>query len=341
MRTIRYFVICLLAVTHHLTEDAAAQGIHFSQYYNAPLLLNPANTALMPETDYRAGINYRKQWASVPVPYTTTSVFTDFQAFRNANETNWLGVGAALWNDKAGDGNLSLTRVEALVAYHIQTGYSTMISVGLSGAYAQRSVDFSKLTFDQQWNGFTFDRTQATGETGYTGKTNFLDVSAGVNLAYFPNENVYIKIGAGLAHLTQPKESFYGQTNTLGLRPTGNIDVMLKLNPILILNPSVYYTTQKGASELLYGTLLRFHVSSSASYNMQCIVGGYHRWNEALIANFGIQYEQWRLMAGYDFTLSTLTVNNQSKGAFELSLVYEGVYGDHSRTRRTYNCPRF
>ncbi len=100
----------------------SAQGMHFSQYFNAPLLLNPANTALSPEADYRVGVNYRQQWAAVPVPYNTFAVYGDLQVLRNRNETNWLGLGAAVWNDVAGQGQLTLTRAEAFLAYHIQMG---------------------------------------------------------------------------------------------------------------------------------------------------------------------------------------------------------------------------
>src|SRR5687768_13145294 len=98
-RKLRYIGIALAIFAG--AGDAAAQGIHFSQYYNAPILLNPANTALMPEADYRVGFNYRKQWASIPVPYKTTSAYADFQAMRTRNESNWLGVGVGFFSDKA------------------------------------------------------------------------------------------------------------------------------------------------------------------------------------------------------------------------------------------------
>src|SRR5688572_11237773 len=96
-------VKCLLAGVFALffSSQATGQGLHFSQYYNAPLLLNPANTALMPESDYRIGVNYRQQWAAIPVPYKTISAYADFQALRNKNLTNWMGLGLAFWNDKA------------------------------------------------------------------------------------------------------------------------------------------------------------------------------------------------------------------------------------------------
>mgnify|MGYP000843840980 CR=1 FL=1 len=325
--------------------SSLGQGMHFSQYYNAPLLLNPANTALMPDNDFRVGVNYRNQWASVPVPFRTYSVYGDLQAMRNRNYTNWLGLGFAFWNDKAGDGDLSLSRIEMNVAYHVQMGEVAMISAGVSAANVQRTVDFNKLTFDAQWDGFRFDPSKINGENGYSARTSFFDVGAGINFAYFPNENTYLKIGLGAAHLTQPKESFFGQENKLGIRPTGNIDLMVKLNPAIILNPSVYYTTQKGAMELLYGTLFRVNVSNAdKGYNRPTttlILGAFHRWNEALVGTIGLQYGPFKFMSSYDFTLSSLSGANKGRGAFEIGMVYEGVYGELSRSRQSYNCPRF
>lgn len=60
-------------------NTAHTQSMHFSQYYNAPLLLNPANTALTPEYDYRVGGNYRNQWSALPVPFNTIDGFFDLK----------------------------------------------------------------------------------------------------------------------------------------------------------------------------------------------------------------------------------------------------------------------
>ena len=59
------------------TTSLFGQGLHFSQYYNAPMLINPANTGLIEDYDWRAGVNYRNQGATIPIPYNTSSVFAD------------------------------------------------------------------------------------------------------------------------------------------------------------------------------------------------------------------------------------------------------------------------
>jgi hypothetical protein len=53
------FTVCFLLLTGITALNAVdAQDLHFSQYFNAPLLTNPANTGFEPDADYRVGINY-------------------------------------------------------------------------------------------------------------------------------------------------------------------------------------------------------------------------------------------------------------------------------------------
>ena len=333
-------LFCLLPFTFCMSP-ATAQGLHFSQYYNAPMLTSPANTGLMSDKDYRVGANYRSQWAVVPVPFHSFSLFGDMQIFRRRNGTNWLGIGGAMFTDKAGDGNLSLTRWEGFAAYHIQLGEFQMVSVGLSAAAVERSVDFGKLTFDTQWDGFVFNNTLPNGEKGTLSKANYTDVGAGINYAIFPNELVYIKIGASMAHINQPKESFYGQENKLGMRPTGYIDMLARIGQRVIINPSVYYTTQKSASEIMYGSLVSINVGGVEA-DGSLIIGAYHRWNEAIVGTFGYDWNGLRVMASYDYTMSQLGDYINHNGALELGLRWQGSYKDNSaRDRRAYNCPRF
>lgn len=337
-RLCTYVGIMLVAMQLHY-NNANAQGMHFSQYYNAPMLLNPANTALTSDADYRLGVNYRSQWASLPVPFNTFSAFGDFQVLRNRNLTNWLGLGLAMFNDKAGDGQLALSRYEGFVAYHIQTGNFSMFSVGGSCAYVQRSVDYSKLSFDRQWDGFKFDPSLSTDETGYTDKTDFIDVAAGINYAYYPNEFTYIKLGIGVSHVNTPKESFYSQNNTIAMRPTANLDAIFVASETFTINPSLYYTRQATAQELMYGAQIKAYISEDNMGNpTNIILGLYHRYGDALVGVLGFQWAGVKFVTSYDFTMSSLSPNIKSNGAIEFALIYEGSYhGDRDKM----NCPRF
>ena len=322
------------------------QSMHFSQYYNAPLLLNPANTALMPDNDYRAGINYRNQWAVIPVPYNTFSGFTDFKIGGNKNNethNNWLGIGLAFFNDKAGAGNLALNEMQGSIAYHLQLNSFTMLSLGISGAYVERSVNYDNLTFDTQWDGYTFNTHMANGEKTGIIKTNYYSIGTGVNFAWFPNENVYIKLGGSLLNVNKPTESFYHSNNQVGYRPVGDLDLLFRTGPSLIINPSIYFTTQAGATELVYGSLFRTLLGENSNHlPTQLILGLYNRWNDAIIGTAGFQVAQVQFMMSYDFTVSTLAPYNGAYGALEFSLIYQGLYNKNNKgLKKMYSCPRF
>ncbi len=332
--------ICIL-----YSSLAIGQSMHFTQYYNAPMLLNPANTALLPSDDYRLGMNYRNQWAAVPVPYNTFSAFGDFKVGgnrENTNHNNWLGIGVALFNDKAGDGNLSLLQFQGSLAYHLQLSEFTMISLGLSGAMVQRSVNYDNLTFDAQWDGVTFNRQIANGEKVGIIKTSYYTIGAGGNFAWFPNENVYVKLGGSALNINTPNETFYKSTNPVGLRPIGDLDVVWRVSQSVIANPSVYYTTQNAASELVAGSQFRVLLSSRNTTPTELILGMYTRLGDAIIGLAGFKLGPVQFEASYDFTTSALTPYNASYGAMEFSLIYQQPYGKNKdRIQKQFTCPRF
>ena len=331
-------LICLVAAS-----PANSQSMHFSQYYNAPLLLNPANTALMPEYDYRVGGNYRNQWAVLPVPYTTMSAFGDLKIGGNSGgpHNNWLGIGGAIFNDEAGSASLSLLQLQGSLAYHLHMSQHTMLSFGGSGAYVQRSVNFSALSFDAQWDGFNFNSNLPNSEKQGILKTNYTTVAAGFNLAYFPNEAVYIKLGGSVSNINQPIETFYNNQNQIGMRPIGNLDVLVRTGPDLIINPSVYFTTQNTASELVLGSLTRTNLSSARDGRAsELLLGLYYRVNDAVIGAAGYKIGGLQIMASYDLTVSSLAPYNAGYGAMELSLTYGGTYSKN-KGNTMYSCPRF
>lgn len=342
---LRYIITKVAIALCAFSGIVNAQSIHFSQYYNAPALLNPANTGLMPDYDYRVGANYRNQWSTLPVPFNTIAGYFDLKvgANRDGEHPNWLGLGGSIFSDKAGNGELSLTQFQGSMAYHLHLSPTSMLSFGGSAAYVQRSVNYDKLTFDQQWDGFEFNGRMPNGEQNSLIKTNFLTIAAGANLAFFPNEGVYIKLGTGIANVNSPVESFYGGSNALGMRPIANLDVSFRAGENVIINPSAYYSTQKGATEIIGGTLARVNLGGDRNeVSNQLILGFYDRLNDAAIGVAGYQHGGLQIMANYDFTMSGLAPYNTAYGAMEFSLVWGGNYSNQNAgVRKMFACPRF
>lgn len=341
-----WFTLIGLACITLMVYETQAQGLHFSQYFNTPSMTNPSNTGLTHTSDYRVSGVYRNQWAKLPVPFSTYGVTVDFQAFRNQFESNWLGIGMSFFYDKAGTGNLSLSKSDLYIAYHVQAGEHMIFSVGAYAGYGARSVDRTLLTFDRQWNGMYIDPTLPNGELSDMAKTSYIDAGAGISLSIMPSESAYIRMGVGVAHVNQPKETFYSMVNKIGIRPSANLEGVFNISEYLTLSPSAYYSMQKGASELMFGTLLSI-LASSPGYkhndntSTYIYFGAYNRWADALSFLVGLGYGELKFFFSYDFSTSGIKHYNGSTGAVELGIKIEGMYGEKSKGRNSFTCPRF
>lgn len=318
------------------------QGLHFSQISSAPLFLNPSNTGLLPYDNYRVGAHYRNQWNTVPVNYTTIAAFGDLQLLKNENETSWFGLGGAFYSDRAGDGILSLSQIQLSLAYHIKTSYTSMLSIGFGGSYKQRTLDFSKLSYDVQWNGFSFDRSSPNHEPFKYESTRFWDLSAGLNYALFPNDFFYAKFGAGLLHVNRASETFYNNDNKLGFRPVASVEIIGKATEYLIVSPVLYASFQKKASDVVIGSMFSYNASVHSRYPSIFSIGVYYRWNDAVISALGYEFNKVKLLFSYDITTSGMKAANNMNGAMEFSIIYQGLYPkNNANNRGGFNCPRF
>ena len=327
-KNIVLIIVCLL-----MQNNAKAQDLHFSQYFNAPLLTNPANTGFMPEDDYRIGINYRNQWVNLNNPYKTMNLWGDAQLFANKLDNSWLGIGGALLSDEAGTGNLTSTNVMVSIAYHQMLAETSLLSAGIGVSWVQKRIDFSKLSFDNQWNNHFFDMQMPVGETFNTNNVNYFDLQAGLNYAYMPNENTYINMGISLQHINQPNQSFFNTTAIVPIRYNGFLNGNFKVQDVWIINPNVYYSSTEGTTETVMGLNASRKLTDEG--DKQLILGCYYRINDAIIPMLGFKMSNTMLTFSYDATSSYVSSFNNGVGAYELSLIYTGNYP----SGHTIKCP--
>lgn len=319
-----------------------AQDLHFSQFMNSPLLTNPANTGFIPDGDYRLGINYRTQWSNImAVPYKTMSAFGDVQLLKDRFENGWVGAGGAILKDVAGSGNLSSTKLYGSIAYHQMLGYSSLLSLGFNVGYATKQINTTNLKFPDQFDGKFFDNKQPTSVNLARTNIGYLDMQAGLNYAYFPTENIYVNGGFSVHHVNRPEESFFdnNEDNRIPMRPIAFLNGSIKLNDQWIINPNAYYTRMAKASEGVFG--LNAHYNLSGDGENLLIAGMYYRLNESIIPLVGLGYKDFIFSFSYDATMSSLKTYNGSRGAFEFSLVKQGVFDQYNGNRRQTICPSF
>lgn len=323
-KKLNYYLLFVIASCCQF--NTRAQDLHFSQYFNAPLLVNPANTGFIPDGDYRIGMNYRQQWANLGNPYKTFSAFGDVQVFGDRFENGWIGIGGALLKDVAGAGDLSTTRAFGSVAYHQAIGLGSLVSAGFNVGWINKRIDMTKLTFDNQWNGKFFDVSAPSGEPFVANQVNYFSLQAGLNYAYFPNENTYVNVGFSASNINRPRESFFsdGLVDTrIATRYTTFLNGSFRTGEVWILNPNVYVSKMATAWEVVAGGNAQRNLSGDGS--TQLILGAYYRVNDAVIPMIGFQQNGYRLTFSFDATSSSLKNYNQSQGAYELSIVKQGL----------------
>jgi len=85
----------------------------FSQFYAAPLYLNPAFAGATGQA--RVGTNYRNQWPAIDANFNTISAFADFYV-----ESKNSGVGVIINNDREGLLGLKSTSIGLIYAYELK-----------------------------------------------------------------------------------------------------------------------------------------------------------------------------------------------------------------------------
>lgn len=139
-------LLILVSVILSLPLFTVAQDARFSQYFNNPIVLNPALAGNGIEY-IRITAIYRTQWAGMGTPFTT-------QGFAVDKVVNRVGLGAAITRNGAGDIGIRTMNIVGNLSYNLPIGSEkiNVLSAGLQVGIVNKSFDQSKLSFDSQYN---------------------------------------------------------------------------------------------------------------------------------------------------------------------------------------------
>lgn len=178
-----------------------AQDPQFTQFYAAPMYLNPAFTGVTYE--HRFVANYRNQWPGISKTYQTYMASYDY----NMSDIN-SGLGLTVMQDRAGTAGVTHTQFGLNYAYHFKISKFAEIRMGANLNYNMKRLDFSKLKFNDQ---IATGSSVSTEAANYE-QLNFMDFAAGALL----NSTEYW-LGLSAKHLTQPNSSLIGDRVPLPL----------------------------------------------------------------------------------------------------------------------------
>ena len=300
-----------------------SQDIHFSQFNFSPLNQNPANTNLF-DGDYRFVGNYRNQWPSVPVSYNTFSFSADMN-FATLKNNDRIGAGLVFFFDRAGDSRFTSLNTALSISYikSLDKKFHNAISVGVQLGIVNRNINYSKLTFDSQWNGDVFNQTLTTDESFSRTRFNYFDLGIGMAYRYSKNERTNFTIGFGATHLSQPKQSFYND-NSVKLNPrfTVHTRAQVKVAKRLDIIPELMFQMQDSKYEMDYGAHIKYYLPMSTPHNVALNIGAYGRSAEAGWLFVGMDYDNLQVNLSYDINFSKLHEASRYNGGFEVSVIY-------------------
>lgn len=311
----------LFILTFLLGSAAIAQDIHFSQFDMNPVYLNPALTGNH-ECDWRFSANQRMQWKAVSRPYNTISLSAE-------NRSGWILPsmyhGVNVLHDVAGDGNLRTIEFNLSTAYEIYLNNDSIHSVtpGIQIGLNHRVIDFNKLSWDNQYNGYYYDASLGSGENFGTNKRTGFNANIGAIYAYRPEHRKEIVAGVAWFNIPQVRQSFYGDDLIKrDMRFVIHGKANWPLNFEWDIQPALLVQVQGKYKEIIAGANVRYILTDGRGEFIAPYAGVYWRNQDAAYLTAGIYYNQWTAGVSYDINFSKLVPASNLRGGLEFSVQY-------------------
>lgn len=349
-KIILLFLVCTLALS------ANAQDQHFTQFYAAPLALNPAMTGNF-SGRYRVGMIYRDQWRGVfDQPYKTFAAAVDvrFDVAGNSRYKDAVGIGLMFFSDQVAGIDFETNQIALSGSFHKALGYedTQTLSGGIQLGLLQRSIGYERLDFDDEFNsidGFTL----GTGEDLPENIIAFSDINLGLNYTLQFGKKTVLNVGASMHHVLRPNVSFYQSEPDDGEIPPGESELYARYGgqlsfqfPVgerMALIPRALFSKQGPHMELTAGSNIRIPVDTYSGNAIQFGFWARPVSNEddsfsldALIAMIGMEWNGVLFGLSYDVNLDDLTVHQQGQQSFEISVIYLGDFDNENLL-----CPKF
>ncbi len=292
----------------------SAQDAVFSQFYAAPLLLNPAfaGTSRAPSI----AINHRSQnvgFAS-SIPYQTYAV-----SYGQYLEPIRSGIGVSVFADDAGNGAVSTYAATAYYSYQVKIDRNQSIRVGMSAGVQQRQLDYDRLLFFDQLSPEIGNTGMATQENRPANtNTTFVDFGAGL---LYASKVAYA--GVTLDHLTTPDDRIAivgpgGFYEGYPMRLSVHAGTQINLSPNTanggkFVTPNILYTRQGPFEQVNAGAYVGFDKLFGGAWFRHTFGNP-----DAAIAVIGVEWDMYKFGYSYDFTVSGLSA--VSTGTHEVSL---------------------
>lgn len=340
--TLKKAIIAASLLFGHL--HGYSQDFTFSQFYEQPLLRNPALAGVF-TGDIRVAAAHRSQWGSVTVPFRTTSLSVEHK-IPVGSKNDIVTIASQMSIDQAGDLRLRRTQILPAINYHksLSNDNDTYLSLAFMGGPVSSQFDASKLKLGDQYVNGGFDPSNPTSQpitaTGYS----YFDLTTGLCFSTAFQHKTRVYVAVGVAHVTNPKiKSVTGSIeNFLSPRLSVNVGINAPAGERGRFMAFVDYFSQNRNNQLLgglmYGITMREYDNNEPDL---FYVGTFLRWNDAVIPTVKMEFEHFSIGVSYDVNISKLRVASNWRGGLELTATYRDFLKIRSSTLDKTRCVRF
>ncbi len=320
-----------------------AQDPNFSQFFASPLTINPALTG-SPNADLRVFSNYRQQWLGNNTSYNTGTLSVDSRLFKEQlGEMNHvLGVGGFFMRDQSLNGFFKSTYASLNASYSmaIDEDGEHNIGIGMAGIYGDRRLDFTQLTFSEQFGSGGFNTALPTGESSLTTLKSYMSVASGLVYRYRGDET-NIDFGVSGYHYNNPKQSFLSDAlgNSLPTRFVAHFNMENYLSENFSLSTNAIYQTQANQSYLAAGAILNYGTMDQNEGKIFS-VGLFMRSDDAIYPYAGLIVDRLQFGLTYDVAVSNFKTSSYTPRTWELSVIYQ-LANRNLKERKLMRCSRW
>ncbi len=309
---------CLLAV-----QMIQAQSYHFSQFSSTPLLTNPAHTGFTGGPS-RVSMNLRSQGTPGAVFYTGY-LGGDFSLLRDRLSPGYkAGIGAFAMMDGSQNGALKTLSAGISTAYTIGLDAygDRSIGLGVQATYNQRRLDYSKLSFENQYGPGGYDAALPIGEGLPTDSRSYVDINAGVLYSTTIGEGRSVFGGVSVYNILAQGGAMAGDTFLMPRRFIVQAGGQFSLREYGKLYISLTSMHQAKAMENTIGAAYGVEVSDP-ELKIELLGGAWLRVGDAIIPYVGYKQGIFQIGFSYDHTVSGLKTSGQSRNAYELTFLFK------------------
>ena len=300
-----------------------AQDLHYSQFYNAPMVVSPSLTGIF-KGDKRVSISMRDQWRSVPVPWTTFTIGYDQKVYLNKRDDIFLGLGGFFNYDQQGDSKLNLSSINLSGSITKILNPKHLLTGGITLGYANKGYNLNALSWDNQFQNGVFSSTVSSGENFNFTRIGYIETALGLNYRYQKSSRTKMDIGLGAWHLTTPEDQFYNtKTDELPMRLSIYGVGSAKLTDDLDLQLDLMVQDQGAYSEIIFGTYLNIYLDKDRGEEKNLHIGAGWRTTKALYPKIALEWQRRFFVAvSYDIDFSEFNQHTNYRGGPEIHFNY-------------------